>query len=489
MRFLSTAFLALALAQPALAQVPGPTLSLDEATTIARQNNPLIRQTESARIRSAAQVRAARGSFLPSLDASFGTGFREGRPQSFGGVSFGSTSSTVGSTYSFNSSVQYNAATLMGPKAARANAEATEADIGAGEQNLRSQVTQDYIIVLQDQASVLLQDSLLANAKAQLDLARARAAAGAATNLDVQRAEVQLGQQQVAVLRAQNALETARLRLFEIMGVDQPAAVRLTTRFTVEQPRLSLEQVLGQARTANPSLLAARAREDASDVNIRRARSEYTPTLGLNANLGGYTNHVTNETFFFSSALSNARNQCASIESFKALAGQPSNPASCDAINTLTPTQQTSLDQQVSANRNFPFAFTRNPYSLNASLSIPIFNGFQREQRVQEAQANRNDAKYAVRAQELRLNADVTSAYLTLQTDFRAIGIQEQNSKTARDALSLAEERYRVGANSFLEVTQARADYVRAETDRINAIYDYHRAFAALESAVGRPLR
>ena len=33
------------------------------------------------------------------------------------------------------------------------------------------------------------------------------------------------------------------------------------------------------------------------------------------------------------------------------------------------------------------------------------------------------------------------------------------------------------------------AAYERAESDRINAIYDYHKAFAALESAVGRPLR
>ena len=34
-----------------------------------------------------------------------------------------------------------------------------------------------------------------------------------------------------------------------------------------------------------------------------------------------------------------------------------------------------------------------------------------------------------------------------------------------------------------------RASFERAENDRINAIYDYHKAFAALESAVGRPLR
>jgi outer membrane protein TolC len=38
-------------------------------------------------------------------------------------------------------------------------------------------------------------------------------------------------------------------------------------------------------------------------------------------------------------------------------------------------------------------------------------------------------------------------------------------------------------------VTDARAALERAETDRINAVYSYQTAFAALESAVGRTLR
>jgi outer membrane protein TolC len=40
-----------------------------------------------------------------------------------------------------------------------------------------------------------------------------------------------------------------------------------------------------------------------------------------------------------------------------------------------------------------------------------------------------------------------------------------------------------------LDLSDARASYARAESDRINASYEYHKAFAALESAVGRPLR
>jgi outer membrane protein len=141
------------------------------------------------------------------------------------------------------------------------------------------------------------------------------------------------------------------------------------------------------------------------------------------------------------------------------------------------------------ANAKYPFDFTRDPITFQAQLSIPIFNGFQREQRTQEAEANRNDARYNVRAQELRITADVTSGYRNLMTAYRAVQIQTQNSQAAREALALAQERFRVGANTFVDLVQARADFERAESDRINAIYEFHRAYATLESAVGRPLR
>ena len=132
---------------------------------------------------------------------------------------------------------------------------------------------------------------------------------------------------------------------------------------------------------------------------------------------------------------------------------------------------------------------TRSPLSFSAQVSLPIFDGFVREQRVQEAAASRSDARYRVREQELRLTADVTSAYRNLVTSYQTVRLQEQNAVAAREALLLAQERFRVGANTFVDVTLARGDYERAETDRINAIYDYHKAFAALEAAVGRPLR
>ena len=71
----------------------------------------------------------------------------------------------------------------------------------------------------------------------------------------------------------------------------------------------------------------------------------------------------------------------------------------------------------------------------------------------------------------------------------KTAALQAQNSAKARLELKFTQDRYRSGAVNLVDVTDARAAYERAESDRINAIFDYHKAFAALESAVGRPLR
>ena len=79
--------------------------------------------------------------------------------------------------------------------------------------------------------------------------------------------------------------------------------------------------------------------------------------------------------------------------------------------------------------------------------------------------------------------------YLGLQTSFQAIAVQDANRAAARDQLRLARDRYRLGAGTSLEVSDAQNAVQRAEGDYVNSIYDYHKAIAALEAAVGRPLR
>ena len=149
--------------------------------------------------------------------------------------------------------------------------------------------------MLQRQATAELQDTLVATAQTQLDVARIRAEVGSATMLDVQRAEVVLGQQRVAALQARNQVEVEKLRLFQAMGVPKPEGVRLTTEFRLEAPTLSLDQLLEMAREGNPTLAAAQARTRVTDIGVKQARGEYLPTLNVQTGIGGYTSQFTDD--------------------------------------------------------------------------------------------------------------------------------------------------------------------------------------------------
>lgn len=473
-------------ATTAPAAASGPTLTLDEAINLARQNNPTFQQSLNSRRRIGAQVRSAYGALLPNVSTNFNTQYREGRQQFFAGTSFGAQADQLSSTVGLQADVSYNVATLTAPKLQRANQEAVEADITGSAQQLRTAVTQQYLLALQQQARASLQDSLVQTAQSQLDLAKARVSVGAATILDVRRAEVALGQQQVQSIQARNQAEVEKLRLFQQLGVTQPDDVRLTSRFAVTEPGLTLDALLEQARRGNPTLNALRSRQNVASLGVRSARGEYLPTLNLSAGVSGFGNTYTSTDAFVGQALGQAIGQCQQQVYIRNIAtGQTTDPtAACQSVS-LTPAQVSAARSQ----NGSLYDFRRNPYSVTAQLSFPIFNGFNREQRVQTAVADRNDADYRVRAQELQLTADVTAAYRSLDAARQTVALQEKNAATAREALQLAQERYRLGAGTFIDVSQARDDYARAQTDYINAVYDYHRAFAQLENAVGRPLR
>lgn len=474
--------------QPTTTRPPaGALLTLDDAISLARRNNPAFLSQVNTRRTADAAVRSARGALLPSADASFGTRYQQGGQQVFNGLSFSNSSDAVQSSYGLSLNYRVSSATFVNPKAAVANRDAVEADISGSSEQLRASVTQQYLSVLQAQARSALQDTLVKTAETQLELAKAKLAVGSGTSLDIRRAEVALGQSQVQLLTARNNVEVEKLRLFQQLGVPQPSDVQLTTDFPVNPPTFSLDSVLDLARRQNPAILALRSRQRAADLNVKVAKAAYTPSLNLSTGWGGNSYQYTNSEYLVDQARGGVMGQLASClqqDSIRTRVGLASS--NCNSRYVFTDAQADAIR---SANRQFPFKFERSPLALTASLSLPVFDNFNREERVQRAAVERDAAIYNVKAKDLAMTADVTQAYLTLKTAAQTVALQEQNATKAREELAYAEERYKVGASTFLDVVTSRGTYEQALIDRVNAVYDYHKAFAALENAVGRPLR
>ena len=481
---------ALAQQTPGTATGGGKPLTLDEAIATAHQNNPAFLQIQNGVRTAETTVRQTLAALLPSSNVSFTTRYQQGGTQFFQGAALSSGSAdSRQSSYNLGLSYNISPSVAFAPRSAHAGRVAAEADVASQAEALRAQVTTQYITTLQAQAQAALQDTLVQTAQGQLDLANAKMKVGAGTILDVRTAEVAVGQAQVNSLTAHNTAQVEKLKLFQLMGVPADTGAALVTQFNVSQPSFTLDSMLALARRVNPDVAAKKSREYAADMNVHAARTLYLPSLSVGTGWGGNSFEYVNPDLLVAqrqSAAVSQLNSCISQDSIRTRVGLSPLPVDRCGTGSLSSDEIAAIR---SSNNQFPFKFNRNPVGISATLSLPIFNGYQREAQVEQAKIARDNAAYDARSRNLQLTTDVTQAYLNLVTAARTVELNTQIAQKAAEELAFAEESYKVGAKTFLDVTTARGTFEKAQSDRVDAVYNYHKAFAALENAVGRPLR
>lgn len=499
----------LILAVPTLLQAQAPqgqeapvvTLSLDEALSQARNYNPEYRQQLNNLSTANSQVRNAYGSLVPGASVSAGMDYTGAGETNFGQGFTRSTSAVIGSSYSAGLFWDLDGGRLLAPTIEKANREAVEHEISGEEARLRFAISDQYLTAAAAGAEVSVAREQVLRNQTFLDLANARYRVGQGTLIEVRQAQVQKAQADVDLLRTVYVEKDAKLELFRRIGVAPPVPVEqvaLSDSFPVTPIGVELDQVLQEAEAYNPTLKALQARRRGATASVKSAKTEYLPSLSLRAGWSGFTQEQTDKNLLLAQSQGGAlgaAGSCLTTDSVRVGAGLAPvapTPSACYTSVGLDPVTQQLTSQSrnaiLSANNQFPFDFTNAPFGASLSISLPIFQGFSRQLRVQQAREYQLDADEQVRAQQLLVRSGVTSRYLAWQTAFEAVSVQAAGRDAARDQVRLAQDRYRLGSGTALEVSDAQIAVRRAEGDYIAAIYEYHRALAALEAAVGRPL-
>lgn len=134
----------------------------------------------------------------------------------------------------------------------------------------------------------------------------------------------------------------------------------------------------------------------------------------------------------------------------------------------------------------------RNQEALVLGFSIPIFDGGlararTREQRglVAEAEANRRQARGQVLV-------DIQQAYIALVQSRQRVAVANVEVSQARESFRVSRVRYlagisgQVGVSPQLELSNAQTSLAQAQSNLVNALYDYNNARAQLDRAAGR---
>lgn len=477
-------------------QVEGP-LTLDEAIRLAKGNNPAFLSTENDEGPAAWGVRESYGQFLPSVTSNLSGNYIAPGTPSFGVFDGGDLGfdkvDYYYSGYSLSASYRLQGSSFFQVASARADRKATDARIRAAAFTLESDVTAQYMMALRARDEVEVAARQLDRAHQNWELADGRVSVGAAIPTDAKQAEVERGRAEVGLLEAQSSLRTEQRRLLEQLGVDAVGHFELVSEFEVFEPSWDRDDLVTRALARHPQLRSFQAQESARKASARQAWSGYLPNLFIQANFSGRARQVGDDSYVINQAENSVASSQANCQLWNEIANgigtalSNGYPRDCNAPRYFLDDAERAA---IVANNNvFPFNFSREPWSLYVQVSFPIFQGFSRQRQVSEARAAAEDAELNRIAEELRLQTAVSQAHDELMTATRVVEIEERNREVADEQLQLAQERYRLGAGTFLELLEAQSSMATAERDFLNARYRFHGALWALEASVGERLR
>jgi outer membrane protein len=437
-------------------------LTLETAVELARENNPSLLGKRNDVDVSRSSVRTSVGDFLPTLNANLGFGYTAPGERRAGSVVLAQQPWVYSSSYGISAGYSFSVPRLFAPRAAREELRATTARLTGEEAMLAGEVAQRYLSGLEAAEQITLADREIARSTEHLRNARDRLGAGTVLPLEVRRAEVQVGRAELRRVRAANAYAAALQGLGRSLGLRLDPGTRLVSRLEMFEPRWNAEEMVEKARRANPALHAAEASAEAAETRVKSARAGSLPTLSLGVSYQGWA-QMSDEDAMVRQRLGSGA----------------SDPATVERIRREVREQ----------NQGFPFGYNRQPLSASVGVSIPIFSGFGRVQQARQAQASAEDARFQLRAEELRVEQEVNAALLDLSSSREAAQVAARVHAAATEELAMTQERFRLGLANSLAVLDAQGRLSEAEQEQATAVFDFHRALARLEALAGQSLR
>jgi len=282
-------------------------------------------------------------------------------------------------------------------------------------------VKQAYYGLVQGKYNVLVAKDTVKQTQDHLEQAKGFFTAGTRPKFDVTKAEVDLSNAKLNLIRNDNAFSIARVTLNNAMGIPDAPEYTLDEKLSFEKYEITFEDALSKAYENRPDLQSIIAQRQAAERSIDLAKTGYYPVVAGNA---GYS----------------------------------------------------------WSGEQFPLD---HGWNAGATLSVPLFSGFLTKYQVEEARANLNVLKANEESLKQTIFLEVQAAYLTLRSAEEAIPTAKLGVEQSQENLEIANGRYAAGVGNPIEVTDAEVGLTNARTFYIQALYVDKVAQASIEKAMG----
>ncbi|THJ19057.1 MAG: TolC family protein, partial [Nitrospira sp. CG24B] len=408
-------------------------LSLRDAIQAAIDNNVNVRLLKERIAAAQAHANTSLGALLPNVG-----GYLNGRNQTVNLAAFGLPAdrlAALGLTRSVTEPFDvYDArATLVQNifslsliqrwRAAKSSVDVADLEAEVTKRDVMATVGLMYIEALRADEAVKAREADNELSRQLLKLAKDRKTAGVATGLDVTRQEVQLENNTQRLLVSQNEQESARLNLIRALGIAFDIRLVLTDELKfVPIETQAPEQALLTAREQRLELRAQENRQRLASLSLSSVTSERIPSLSLNGDYGW-------------------------------IGLKPE-----DALSTR---------------------------SIGLTLSVPIFDGGQRESRISENRSRVRQESIRMKDVSDQVTLEVRNALLTLESSTQQVGVAARGMELALKELTFAKDRFAAGLTTNIEVTNAQTSVARARDNQIEALFRFNASRINLARAKG----
>ena len=130
--------------------------------------------------------------------------------------------------------------------------------------------------------------------------------------------------------------------------------------------------------------------------------------------------------------------------------------------------------------------FRWSPYSMiGLTLSVPLFEGGQRYNRVRQAEVQVKEMKFQRENLVNSINMQVDLAFENIQLNVRQINSCSESVNQAATAHDIVKQSFEIGAASYLDLRDAELSLTQSRNSYNQAIYNYLVANSNLELLLG----
>lgn len=310
-------------------------------------------------------------------------------------------------------------------------------------------VIQAYYGVLKASRLREVQEAALASAEAAGKVTAAKVNAGAATRVDLLRAEMDIAEAELAVAKAKNAYATAQTALFALLSLEAPATpVTYAPVAPAEAPRGTQEELTEHA-------LAQRAEVTVAALNLKEAESRENqaklgtlPSVNLTGSLSGERHLLTSDW----------------------------NPVS----GTLSWSAQTGTHELTGPGRPLP-----GDWNLGIAVTYPLYDAGARQEAVLQAQLRTAQARNSLEQARNAVAAEVQEAWFQLAEARLNVEAARKAKRLSAESRRLTSLRVENGVGTPAELSEANANYLAAQVNLVQAEFAEQIALAKLKRAAG----